>query len=118
SLDAPGRRCVLDPLVSRGAAPTGTYPLSLPTLFRSPVNVRFFRGGRTECARATSMEKRRLVEAIEDGNVSTLFHARSTSTFSSRSEEHTSELQSRRDLVCRLLLDKKKLQARRRPLAR
>src|SRR5690349_23990192 len=27
-----------------------------------------------------------------------------------RSEEHTSELQSRRDLVCRLLLEKKKLQ--------
>src|SRR5438874_12772095 len=26
---------------------------------------------------------------------------------SSRSEEHTSELQSRRDLVCRLLLEKK-----------
>src|SRR5438874_7934486 len=29
-------------------------------------------------------------------------------TDSSRSEEHTSELQSRRDLVCRLLLEKKK----------
>src|SRR5204863_10100277 len=28
--------------------------------------------------------------------------------FSHRSEEHTSELQSRRDLVCRLLLEKKK----------
>src|SRR5690349_23945906 len=27
-----------------------------------------------------------------------------------RSEEHTSELQSRRDLVCRLLLEKKNLQ--------
>src|SRR5690349_23637166 len=27
-----------------------------------------------------------------------------------RSEEHTSELQSRRDLVCRLLLEKKKQQ--------
>src|SRR5438874_9256565 len=27
-----------------------------------------------------------------------------------RSEEHTSELQSRRDLVCRLLLEKKKYQ--------
>src|SRR5438874_10732297 len=26
-----------------------------------------------------------------------------------RSEEHTSELQSRRDLVCRLLLEKKKM---------
>src|SRR5690349_24592585 len=29
-----------------------------------------------------------------------------------RSEEHTSELQSRRDLVCRLLLEKKKKQDR------
>src|SRR5690349_22252779 len=29
-----------------------------------------------------------------------------------RSEEHTSELQSRRDLVCRLLLEKKKLPSR------
>src|SRR5690349_23301380 len=28
--------------------------------------------------------------------------------FEERSEEHTSELQSRRDLVCRLLLEKKK----------
>src|SRR5204862_4967813 len=28
-------------------------------------------------------------------------------TFSLRSEEHTSELQSRRELVCRLLLEKK-----------
>src|SRR5204862_7561593 len=27
-----------------------------------------------------------------------------------RSEEHTSELQSRRDLVCRLLLEKKKIE--------
>src|SRR6266496_6543388 len=31
-----------------------------------------------------------------------------TSSAGSRSEEHTSELQSRRDLVCRLLLEKKK----------
>src|SRR5436190_14635375 len=31
-----------------------------------------------------------------------------TSTSSSRSEEHTSELQSHSDLVCRLLLEKKK----------
>src|SRR5204863_5023765 len=33
--------------------------------------------------------------------------ARSPSRTCSRSEEHTSELQSRRDLVCRLLLEKK-----------
>src|SRR5690349_23752636 len=30
--------------------------------------------------------------------------------YRARSEEHTSELQSRRDLVCRLLLEKKKKQ--------
>src|SRR5690349_24157995 len=34
--------------------------------------------------------------------------ARSNRASSVRSEEHTSELQSRRDLVCRLLLEKKK----------
>src|SRR5438874_8990867 len=32
-----------------------------------------------------------------------------------RSEEHTSELQSRRDLVCRLLLEKKKCSGDRSP---
>src|SRR5690349_23715411 len=32
----------------------------------------------------------------------------SPGTIENRSEEHTSELQSRRDLVCRLLLEKKK----------
>src|SRR5438874_10666389 len=41
-------------------------------------------------------------------------HSRLARTQSSwvaaRSEEHTSELQSRRDLVCRLLLEKKKNQ--------
>src|SRR5438067_10370146 len=34
---------------------------------------------------------------------------------SARSEEHTSELQSRFDLVCRLLLEKKKKRASHRP---
>src|SRR5438874_6361956 len=33
-----------------------------------------------------------------------------------RSEEHTSELQSRRDLVCRLLLEKKKKQIQKKHL--
>src|SRR5436305_12052111 len=39
--------------------------------------------------------------------------ARGASTFPSRSEEHTSELQSRPHLVCRLLLEKKKNHRRR-----
>src|SRR5438874_8637264 len=34
-----------------------------------------------------------------------------------RSEEHTSELQSRRDLVCRLLLEKKKKKKKRQTTA-
>src|SRR5690349_23000027 len=34
--------------------------------------------------------------------------SRSSGSVPPRSEEHTSELQSRRDLVCRLLLEKKK----------
>src|SRR5690349_23038868 len=33
-----------------------------------------------------------------------------------RSEEHTSELQSRRDLVCRLLLEKKNLKKKQEPI--
>src|SRR4051812_49657354 len=43
-------------------------------------------------------------------------HARSSgasgATFASRSEEHTSELQSHVNLVCRLLLEKKKKKKR------
>src|SRR5690606_40102650 len=35
-------------------------------------------------------------------------HSSASSTNASRSEEHTSELQSRENLVCRLLLEKKK----------
>src|SRR5690349_22678516 len=35
-----------------------------------------------------------------------------------RSEEHTSELQSRRDLVCRLLLEKKKKKLLQRDMSR
>src|SRR5690349_23175531 len=37
-------------------------------------------------------------------------HLITGSSAARRSEEHTSELQSRRDLVCRLLLEKKKKQ--------
>src|SRR5947199_1864018 len=54
------------------------------TLFRPPTPV--IRPVPTECARTRSRRRRR------------------------RSEEHTSELQSLRHLVCRLLLEKKKTQ--------
>src|SRR5690349_23500738 len=42
---------------------------------------------------------------LHEGSGNTLFPT-------GRSEEHTSELQSRRDLVCRLLLEKKKKKKR------
>src|SRR5690349_24181748 len=53
------------------------------TLFRSPAST--WRGGRDDAAVRQGLAQR-----------------------VPRSEEHTSELQSRRDLVCRLLLEKKK----------
>src|SRR5690349_22806603 len=48
----------------------------------------------------------RIQEFLADAHLSV-----SSEQLTPRSEEHTSELQSRRDLVCRLLLEKKKLLA-------
>src|SRR5438034_10846810 len=42
------------------------------------------------------------------GGSTSVGHSRAAETIVSRSEEHTSELQSHSDLVCRLLLEKKK----------
>src|SRR5204863_9146610 len=44
---------------------------------------------------------------IRGGESSCTVRVASSKIHSQRSEEHTSELQSRRDLVCRLLLEKK-----------
>src|SRR5258705_6191015 len=44
----------------------------------------------------------------EEGNAEKVRRFRAFSALPSRSEEHTSELQSLRHLVCRLLLEKKK----------
>src|SRR5690349_23903101 len=57
---------------------------------------------------------RSVVEPVQEAHARTPLRARwratylpITSTSRLRSEEHTSELQSRRDIVCRLLLEKK-----------
>src|SRR5438045_9344069 len=65
-------------------APTEIYTLSYTTLFRSAVSSTPSAPSRGRARGCTS------------------------STRSLRSEEHTSELQSLRHLVCRLLLEKKK----------
>src|SRR5690349_23479207 len=78
------------------------------TLFRSP-------GGRGRDAQESDARLRGVEErheprahhrdAVGGSGVSV---AAVRDSGSQRSEEHTSELQSRRDLVCRLLLEKKK----------
>src|SRR5262249_56684212 len=78
------------------AAQTSTESPTLPTTKRSP-------GARS--ARATSKAGHSLVRPSAR---STIARAKATSGAAcSRSEEHTSELQSLTNLVCRLLLEKK-----------
>src|SRR2546422_4335329 len=79
------------------------------TLFRSRAASQVFQGGarRGDWAAAHGWwRSRRLSRAI-----------RKPASTSTRSEEHTSELQSRLHLVCRLLLEKKK-KSRQRKISR
>src|SRR3712207_8293804 len=50
-----------------------------------------------------------VAERVPSGAITSEVPSRSFCTAGSRSEEHTSELQSRQYLVCRLLLDSKQL---------
>src|SRR5438105_12447855 len=52
--------------------------------------------------------RRRRAAAVDDLHLPGSESERQSSSCHGRSEEHTSELQSRVDLVCRLLLEKKK----------
>src|SRR5207249_3092076 len=55
-----------------------------------------------------SVDESAINEAKEDSAVNQDFEPATSEVVHGRSEEHTSELQSRFDLVCRLLLEKKK----------
>src|SRR5690349_23841329 len=71
------------------------------TLFRSP-----FAGALRSASQIPTLDSRNRRKAVPDR---VLASARvKLAGVKGRSEEHTSELQSRRDLVCRLLLEKKK----------
>src|SRR5690349_22850417 len=74
------------------------------TLFRSADEVR------RSIERATQADPEEMVRAagIDPDRVREWVDVAGDWLRSQRSEEHTSELQSRRDLVCRLLLEKKK----------
>src|SRR5690606_41243310 len=85
------------------ASPT-IYTLSLHALFRSH-NIEFDKNiiGAEMIRLGLEPDELLQVEKLDTGVVSTNY-------CQLRSEEHTSELQSRENLVCRLLLEKKKNQ--------
>src|SRR6266496_2817530 len=58
--------------------------------------------------RSTLFPYTTLFRSIAISRNKVLLHKSPAWVYGGRSEEHTSELQSRRDLVCRLLLEKKK----------
>src|SRR5260221_5717779 len=81
------------------------------TLFRSQKNRRGPETG--PAARPGDRQAGRLSWRSQSGEQAvdlggTMFRADAEAEAASRSEEHTSELQSHSDLVCRLLLEKKK----------
>src|SRR5690349_23196096 len=77
--------------------PPGSTLFPYTTLFRSPRAEREHEEGRREGPVSSQSLHRNLSRRV----------CPATGTRRRRSEEHTSELQSRRDLVCRLLLEKK-----------
>src|SRR3712207_7637353 len=82
------------------------------TLFRSLLNPK----GRIQAdLRILKNERDVLIDIEPEGAAAAKEALGRYAPFSRRSEEHTSELQSRQYLVCRLLLEKKKTPARPRP---
>src|SRR5699024_11935304 len=85
-------------------ATTEIYPLSLHDAL--PISIPVFVTSMMFCASTCSASEARANTPIGRVRPSRVV----TSPVPPRSEEHTSELQSRFDLVCRLLLEKKKKQ--------
>src|SRR5438105_10111018 len=71
------------------------------TLFRSPA------GAPAVSSLKRKMASRMIADLLRPDDLASRVSERSVSGSRRRSEEHTSELQSRVDLVCRLLLEKK-----------
>src|SRR5206468_12926813 len=102
------RRCLHFFLRIRPPPRSTLFPYT--TLFRSPrggvalvENTRFWPGEEANDGAFAA-----LLAALGDFYVNDAFGSAHRAHASTRSEEHTSELQSRSDLVCRLLPEKKK----------
>src|SRR5206468_13099434 len=105
------RRSYVTVLFSLRPAPPALYTLSL----HDALPICSFPPRHRHNATARSARRCGRHAAAPRARVSTISHSASfpprpgtISSFRRRSEEHTSELQSRSDLVCRLLLEKKK----------
>src|SRR6266513_639108 len=96
---SPGRSRSSSADSSPGALPMWHMTRAPRTPERSQARIARLSGSRP-FAPTTSTDSRTLMPSTSSGF--------SASVFAARSEEHTSELQSRFDLVCRLLLEKKK----------
>src|SRR2546422_3520878 len=84
------------------------------TLFRSPARARSAdRQDRERIAQRDEVPCRGGAERAARQEALEVVDVRQTGAIRSRSEEHTSELQSRLHLVCRLLLEKKKIAPKR-----
>src|SRR5262249_60250527 len=87
---------------------------SFPTRRSSDLSGRFARGRRAESGQRSALS------SVRDRNIRPIAHqhhqhASDAECPPARSEEHTSELQSLTNLVCRLLLEKKKHHATKTP---
>src|SRR5687768_18149703 len=82
------------------------------TLFRSKNGMRRQMNDDVQITRRTAVDSgfafSRQTNAVPFVNAGGNFHRQGLVMLDARSEEHTSELQSRLHLVCRLLLEKKK----------
>src|SRR3712207_9000727 len=78
------------------------------TLFRSGATVVTDEGADRVVLTDVGVGEDLNVETGKDNDVVTLLRVDAAKSIAVRSEEHTSELQSRQYLVCRLLLEKKK----------
>src|SRR5690606_40410238 len=101
------RQCHVSPLfclfLTRRPPRSTLFPYT--TLFRSsPTRRRRRRSGNRRPSASSSVSSRTRTPSTSTSWASTV------RTWTARSEEHTSELQSRENLVCRLLLEKKNKQ--------
>src|SRR2546429_897063 len=108
------------PVSPRNSSSDASPPRAIATAASSSERDRVKRSSKSPCARRPSACRRLMIDRTSSRRPLPTKYAAvacpascvATALRSSRSEEHTSELQSRLHLVCRLLLEKKKKKAR------